>query len=74
MVKILRQRVIDNFIVDFYCAKYKLVLEIDGSVHDLSEVSVRDEEKTKILQEYGLRVIRITNAEVDDDSECSNPR
>lgn len=68
-VKIRRQRVIDNYIVDFYCAKQKLVIEIDGSVHDLPEVMVRDEERTKKLQEYGLKVIRFTNAEVENDFE-----
>jgi very-short-patch-repair endonuclease len=69
-MKILRQRVIDNFIVDFYCAKRKLVLEIDGSIHDLPEVMVHDEERTKILQEYyGLRVIRVTNSEVEEEFE-----
>ena len=68
-LKVRRQRVIDNFIVDFYCAKRKLVLEIDGAIHDLPEVAVRDEERTKILRRYGLRVIRFTNAEVEEDFE-----
>ena len=68
-LKIRRQRIIDNFIVDFYCAKRKLVIEIDGPIHDLQEVTARDDERTKILQEYGLKIIRFTNIEVEKDFE-----
>jgi very-short-patch-repair endonuclease len=68
-VKIFWQRVIDNFIVAFYCAKRNLVLEIDGSVHNVPEVKENDEARTKILQEYGLRVMRFTNSEVEEDLE-----
>ena len=68
-LKIRRQRVIDNFIVDFYCAKRKLVIEIDGPIHSLPEVTARDEARTKILQKYGLKVIRFTNDEVEKDFE-----
>jgi len=60
----LRQRPIDNFIVDFYCAKLKLVLEIDGDSHFTEDNKIYDEERTKILEQYGLTVIRFTNKEV----------
>ena len=60
----LRQRPIANFIVDFYCAELKLVVEIDGGSHFTQARKVYDEERTKILEGYGLTVIRFTNEEV----------
>ena len=62
--RVLRQRPIDNFIVDFYCADLKLVIEIDGDSHFTEQGESYDEERTKILEDYGLRVIRFTNYEV----------
>ena len=62
--RVLRQRPIDHFIVDFYCAALRLVIEVDGEIHDSEQSQVRDEERSKVLQSYGLTVLRITNAEV----------
>ena len=62
--RVLRQRPIDHFIVDFYCAALRLVIEVDGEIHDSDQSQVRDEERSKILRSYGLTVLRITNAEV----------
>lgn len=62
--RVLRQRPIDNFIVDFYCAKLRLVIEIDGESHFTDEGKDYDAERTSILEGYGLRVIRFTNAQV----------
>jgi very-short-patch-repair endonuclease len=62
--RVLRQRPIDHFIVDFYCSALKLVIEIDGESH-FTEVGITyDEARTKVLEGYGLRVIRFTNEEV----------
>jgi very-short-patch-repair endonuclease len=62
--KFLRQRPIDHFIVDFYCPKAMLVIEIDGEPHFNFEGKGRDEERTSILEGYGIRICRFTNAEV----------
>ncbi len=62
--RVLRQRPIDHFIVDFYCAALRLVIEVDGEVHDSEQAKVRDEVRSKILQGYGLQVLRVTNGEV----------
>lgn len=62
--RVLRQRPIDNFIVDFYCAALKLVIEVDGDSHFTAEGQAYDLERTRILQSYGLRVVRFTNAQV----------
>ena len=73
-LRILRQRPIDRFIVDFYCAALKLVIEIDGDSHFTDEGQVYDLERTGILAGYGLKVIRFTNDEVMKDFEgvCCN--
>ncbi|MFB2917553.1 MULTISPECIES: endonuclease domain-containing protein [Aerosakkonema] len=62
--RILRQRPIDNFIVDFYCAALRLVIEVDGERHFTDEGQDYDRERTQILQGYGLKVVRFTNDEV----------
>ena len=62
--RVLRQRPIDNYIVDFYCAKLKLVIEVDGDSHFREDAYRFDEKRTKILEGYGLRVLRFTNIEV----------
>ena len=64
-VRFLRQKVIGNYIVDFYCAKAQLVLELDGSQHFEPEEIQKDQERTAFLKSYGLRVIRIPNNEVN---------
>jgi very-short-patch-repair endonuclease len=62
--RVLRQKPINNFIVDFYCAKLKLVIEIDGDSHFTNDGKDYDQERTQILEGYGLRVMRFTNDEV----------
>jgi 5-methyltetrahydrofolate--homocysteine methyltransferase len=63
-LKFRRQHAVDRFIVDFYCGKPKLIIEIDGEVH--LNNPPRDAERTKILQALGFRLIRFTNDEVLD--------
>ena len=60
-VKFYRQRVIGKYIVDFYCAKAKLVVELDGSTHYSETNILKDQQRTNYLQEFGLQVIRIQN-------------
>jgi len=62
--RVLRQRPIHHFIVDFYCPALKLVIEIDGEQHYTEEGKAYDEERRKILERYGLREIRFRNKEV----------
>lgn len=63
-LRILRQRPIHHFIVDFYCAAAKLVIEVDGEPHFTAEGQAYDHERTQVLQGYGLKVIRFTNEQV----------
>ena len=57
-----RQKVIGNYIVDFYCAKLKLVLEIDGTSHD--NKYVYDSVRHNYLESLGLTVIHIADKDV----------
>ncbi|AFZ45527.1 hypothetical protein PCC7418_3413 [Halothece sp. PCC 7418] len=63
-LKMWRQKPIDNFIVDFYCPKLKLVIEVDGEGHFTRDGMAYDAERTKVLEGYGLRVVRFTNDQV----------
>lgn len=60
-----RQKVIDKYIVDFYCAEKKLAIELDGSQHYEEENVIKDEERTKFLNSKGVTVLRYTNLDVD---------
>jgi very-short-patch-repair endonuclease len=59
--RVLRQRPIDHYIVDFYCAALKLVIEIDGDIHDPLDAQEYDARRTEILEWYGLHVLRFSN-------------
>ena len=63
-VRFHRQYVIADYIVDFYCHKAKLVVELDGSQHFEPAAAEKDRMRTKCLESLGLRVVRFTNAEV----------
>ena len=62
--RVVRQRPIDYFIVDFYCAALKLVIEVDGESLFTNDSIAYDLERTQLLEGYGLKVIRFTNDEV----------
>ena len=68
-VRFLRQKVIDNYIVDFYCSKAKLVVELDGSQHYEPKEMRRDAFRTARIEEWDLTVIRILNNEVMENFE-----
>ena len=63
-VRFLRQKVIDNYIVDFYCHEARLIIELDGSQHYEDRGHQYDEIRTEQLQERDLIVIRIPNNEI----------
>ena len=64
-VRFLRQKIIGSYIVDFYCAKANLVIELDGSQHYEDKGIEYDAERTKYLEQNGLTVIRIPNNEIN---------
>jgi very-short-patch-repair endonuclease len=59
-----RQHPIDFYIADFYCHQMKLVIEVDGEIHDMEETREYDDGRTGHLEHFGIKVIRFTNEEV----------
>ncbi|MBE6624908.1 MAG: endonuclease domain-containing protein [Ruminococcaceae bacterium] len=64
-IKFQRQKAIDDFIVDFYCHRARLIIEIDGSQHYSEKGVISDSLRTEILGGYSLKVIRFTNHQID---------
>ncbi|MBQ6601482.1 MAG: endonuclease domain-containing protein [Clostridia bacterium] len=64
-VKFYKQRIIESFIVDFYCASARLVIEIDGSQHFTEQGKEYDKERSAVIESYGLKVLRFSNYEID---------
>ena len=63
-----RQHPIDIFIVDFYCHAARLVVEIDGEIHNQQEEY--DNGRSAEMEKFGIRVIRLTNKEVEENIEA----
>ncbi len=63
-VKIYKQRIIGSYIVDFYCASAKLVIELDGSQHYDENGQNYDAKRSDYLESLGLKVVRYSNAEI----------
>lgn len=65
--KFLRQKPIENYIVDFFCNKLKLAIELDGYSHNFEEVVIKDEKKELHLNSLGITVLRFDDNEVMND-------
>ena len=65
-LKFYRQRPICGYIVDFYCRKLRLVIEVDGNQHYTPEAMEYDRIRTEYMNSLGLTVIRFSNIEVDN--------
>jgi very-short-patch-repair endonuclease len=63
-VRFQRQKAIGNFIVDFYCAKAALIIEVDGGGHFTENGLAEDAKRTKLLESLGLSVLRVSNADI----------
>ena len=63
-VQFYRQKLIGNYIVDFYAPKAKIVVEVDGSQHMESEEAARDLQRDAFLSSQGLRVLRFDDLQV----------
>ena len=64
-VRFQRQKAIGNYIADFYCARARLVIELDGGGHYTAEQARKDEMRTKDLESMNLTVVRICNLDID---------
>ena len=67
--KFRRQDPISIYIADFYCHKLRLVIEIDGSIHDSEEAKLNDKRRQQDLDDLNLMVIRFTNDQVKNEIE-----
>jgi acyl-coenzyme A synthetase/AMP-(fatty) acid ligase/very-short-patch-repair endonuclease len=67
--KFRRQHIIDTYIADFVCLSKKLIIEVDGLIHQLPENKISDQERTTWLKEKGYEVIRFSNDEILFDIE-----
>lgn len=69
-----RQKIIGNYIVDFYCASKRIVIEIDGSQHFEKTGKSKDEVRDKYFNDLGLTVLRYSNYEINTafDSVCED--
>ncbi len=63
--KFRRQHVIEGFVVDFYCKKLRLAIEVDGKIHERQKEY--DELRQRLIEEEGVKFIRVTNEEINKD-------
>jgi len=64
-----RQRIIGDYIVDFYCPKAKLIIELDGGQHHIEEGIAKDKKRDKFLQANGFKVLRFSDRDVIENLE-----
>ena len=67
-LKFRRQHPVANYVVDFYCHRIKLVIELDGAIHEVEEVKRHDTHRERHLKEFGLTVLRFKNVDVLNDT------
>ena len=72
-VRFLRQKVVKNYIVDFYCSKASLIIEIDGGQHYEDSAMLNDRLRDEELSKLGYKVLRFTNLDIKNNFEgvCS---
>ena len=61
-----KQKVIGNYIVDFCCDSFRIIIELDGSQHYEEKAIEYDNKRSKYLEHMGYKVIRFTNTDVDN--------
>ena len=64
-----RQKPLGRYIVDFYCKRLKLVIEVDGGYHFEEEQKIKDKEREQILQRLGLHFLRFHDEEIRKDMD-----
>ncbi|MBR3952770.1 MAG: endonuclease domain-containing protein [Oscillospiraceae bacterium] len=73
-VRFRKQEIVGNYILDFYCSKAKVAIEIDGAQHYTSESLSYDKKRTDYLEGAGIKVIRLLNKDINKNFEnaCKN--
>jgi imidazole glycerol-phosphate synthase subunit HisF len=67
--KFRRQHPVGIYIADFYCHALNLIIEVDGSIHQRPEIIAHDIERQKILESHGMKFLRFTDKEVENNLE-----
>jgi very-short-patch-repair endonuclease len=67
-LQVYRQRIIGNYIVDFYCPKAKLIIEVDGSQHYISEGKEQDKIRDEYMKGIGFAILRVTDRDIFENS------
>ncbi len=62
--KFRRQYSVENFVLDFYCPKLKLAIEVDGDSHFVEGADMSDRERQTIIESFGINFLRFTNREI----------
>jgi very-short-patch-repair endonuclease len=70
-LKFRRQQPIFDYVVDFYCDELKLIIEVDGEIHSLSEKIDSDLKRDKILKINGYNILRLTNFEIETEIDLT---
>ena len=66
-----RQHPINIFIADFYCVRIKLIIEVDGSIHEIVENQEHDLGRAQILNDFGITLIRFSNKQIFDEIDST---
>lgn len=66
--RFLRQYSVDSYVIDFYCPKLKIAVEVDGDIHDLQDQKKYDKDRQEYLENFGIKFVRIKNVKL-----LSNP-
>ncbi|WP_430399228.1 endonuclease domain-containing protein [Flavobacterium sp.] len=64
-----RQKPIDNYILDFFCYELMLGIEVDGYSHEFLEVYQKDQQKEKVMNSFGIHILRFSDHQVLKDTE-----
>ena len=73
-IRFKRQHPVDIFVLDFYCHKYKLAIEIDGEIHNNEDVRRYDDGRSHDIEKLGIRILRFTNKEVIENIDLVKKR
>ena len=66
-IRFRRQHPVGHYVLDFFCVKYQLGIEVDGGIHNQPDQAVYDSERTAYLEEHGIRILRFRNEEIMQD-------
>jgi very-short-patch-repair endonuclease len=69
-VQFYRQKPISNYIVDFYCPKASLVIELDGGQHYDGDKKVKDRQRDGLMEDMGLKILRFSDREIFENIEA----